>query len=48
MSYPIFYSDDPVRDAERYYAWLDRQMKCADEQDEYEHDDDECEEDEDE
>lgn len=21
MSYPIFYSDDPVRDAERYYPW---------------------------
>lgn len=21
---PFFYSDDPVRDAERHYAWLDR------------------------
>lgn len=30
-----FYSDDPVRDAERYYAWLDRQ------QEEYEEDEDE-------
>lgn len=27
MSYPIFYSDDPVMDAERYYAWLDRQQE---------------------
>ena len=27
MSYPIFYSDDPVRDAERYYACLDRQQE---------------------
>ena len=27
MSYPIFYSDDPVRDAERYYEWLDRQQE---------------------
>ena len=24
MIYPIFYSDNPVRDAERYQAWLDR------------------------
>ena len=22
----FFYSDDPVRDADRYYAWLDRQQ----------------------
>ena len=28
----FFYSDDPVRDADRYYAWLDRQ------QEEYEED----------
>lgn len=30
-----FYSDDPVRYADRYYAWLDRQ------QEEYEEEDDE-------
>ena len=23
----MFYTDDPVRDAERYYAWLDRQQE---------------------
>lgn len=31
----FFYTDDPVRDADRYYAWLDRQ------QEEYEEEDDE-------
>ena len=31
----IFYSDDPVRDAERYYAWLERQREEREE----EHDD---------
>lgn len=31
----FFYSDDPVRDADRYYAWLDRQ------QEEYEEEEDE-------
>lgn len=30
----FFYSDDPIRDAERYQAWLDRQ------EDEYEEDED--------
>lgn len=30
-----FYTDDPVRDADRYYAWLDRQ------QEEYEEEEDE-------
>lgn len=29
-----FYTDDPVRDAERYYAWLDRQQEEYDEEDE--------------
>jgi hypothetical protein len=27
----LFYSDDPIRDAERYQAWLDRQEKEEDE-----------------
>jgi hypothetical protein len=31
-----FYSDDPVRDAERYQAWLDRQEEEYDEEDEEE------------
>ena len=31
----FFYSDDPVRDAERYQAWLDRQEEYEeDEEDE--------------
>jgi hypothetical protein len=34
----FFYSDDPVRDAERYYAWLDRQQEEYEE--EYEEDED--------
>lgn len=32
----FFYSDDPVRDAERYQAWLDRQEEEYDEEDEEE------------
>lgn len=28
----FFYSDDPVRDADRYYAWLDRQQEEYDEE----------------
>lgn len=31
MSYPLFYSDDPVRDAERYQEWLDRQERESEE-----------------
>lgn len=27
----FFYSDDPVRDAERYQAWLDRQEEAYEE-----------------
>ena len=34
MSYPIFYSDNPVRDAERYQAWLDRNEGREEEKDE--------------
>jgi hypothetical protein len=34
-----FYTDDPVRDAERYYAWLDRQQEEYEE--EYEEADEE-------
>lgn len=34
MSYPIFYSDNPVRDAERYQAWLDRNEDRKEEEDE--------------
>lgn len=34
MSYPIFYSDNPVRDAERYQAWLDRNEGREEEEDE--------------
>jgi hypothetical protein len=30
----MFYSDDPIRDAERYQAWLDRQEKEEDEDEE--------------
>ena len=26
----FFYSDNPVRDADRYYAWLDRQQRDRD------------------
>lgn len=33
MSYPIFYSDNPVRDAERYQAWLDRNEGREEEED---------------
>ena len=29
-----FYSDDPVRDAERYQAWLDRNEGREEEEDE--------------
>lgn len=38
----FFYSDDPVRDAERYDAWLDsnRGLWYEDEYDEYSKDDD--------
>lgn len=43
----FFYSDDPVRDADRYYAWLDRQQREY-EEDEYEEEESEDEEDEDE
>jgi len=32
--YYSFYSDDPVRDADRYYAWLDRQQEEYEEEDE--------------
>ena len=28
----MFYSDDPVRDAEHYYAWLDRQPEAYEEE----------------
>lgn len=28
----MFYTDDPVRDADRYYAWLDRQQEEYDEE----------------
>lgn len=28
----FFYTDDPVRDADRYYAWLDRQQEEYDEE----------------
>lgn len=31
-----FYSDDPVRDADRYYAWLDRQQRAHEEEDDCE------------
>ena len=31
----IFYSDDPIRDAERHQAWLDYQEKYEEEDDEY-------------
>lgn len=34
-----FYSDDPVRDAERYDAWLDSR-RDEEEYEEYSHDDD--------
>ena len=34
MTYPIFYSDVPVRDAERYQAWLDRNEGREEEEDE--------------
>ena len=34
MTYPIFYSNDPVRDAERYQAWLDRNEGREEEEDE--------------
>ncbi len=30
----FFYTDDPVRDADRYYAWLDRQQEEYEEADE--------------
>lgn len=30
----MFYSDDPIRDAERYQAWLDRQEKYEEDEDE--------------
>ena len=33
MSYPIFYSENPVRDAERYQAWLDRNEGREEEED---------------
>ena len=36
MIYPIFYSDNPVRDADRYYAWLDRQQEEYDEEEDEE------------
>ena len=32
----FFYSDDPVRDAERYQAWLDRQKEKYEEEEEEE------------
>lgn len=32
----MFYTDDPVRDAERYYAWLDRQQEEYDEEEDEE------------
>ena len=34
MTYPIFYSDDPARYAERYQAWLDRNEGREEEEDE--------------
>lgn len=34
MSYPVFYSDNPVRDAERYQAWLDRNEGREEDEDE--------------
>ena len=30
----FFYSDNPVRDAERYQAWLDRQQEINEEEEE--------------
>lgn len=36
MSYGYFYSDDPLRDADRYYAWLDRQQEEYDEEEDEE------------
>lgn len=30
----MFYSDDPIRDAERYQAWLDRNEGREEEEDE--------------
>ena len=32
----FFYSDDPIRDAERYQAWLDRQQEEYDEEEDEE------------
>lgn len=32
----LFYSDDPIRDAERYQAWLDRQQEEYDEEEDEE------------
>lgn len=35
----IFYSDDPVRDAERYYAWLEKEQAEREEEYDDEYDD---------
>lgn len=32
----FFYSDDPIRDAERHQAWLDRQEEEYEEDEDYE------------